>query len=429
MFVSYRRADASAYAGRIYDRIAEHFGRGSVFIDVDSIDAGVDFQRRIEEVLSDSAAVVAVIGQEWEGRRPDGTRRIDDATDLVRVEIAMALARGIPVVPVVVDGRTMPTEADLPEDMRRLYRHNAVELSDTRWTYDSGRLITGLERLGVKPTRRRRTAVVLGVGAVVALIIAAILLTRGGGDADTEATDTTDTTDTTAASAAALFTDDFADNTTGWPSGEQHSCNYSVVDGAYQISNSLQGSDCSPIANVRAELDALEAVRVSVTARVLELPDVQDAGGAASVGLICRQSGVLDGGTRTSYDISVSTTGEYVIRRFDGPDSTSLKIGRDPALVLDPADERRIEIECAGQPSGSLVIRLRVDGRLVATVDDLDPLPPGRAGMLVVNWGTDDEYFDCTQDCDALRQRVPVTVAFDDFVIDDLESATSSRRS
>jgi hypothetical protein len=38
IFISYRREDAAAYAGRLYDSLVNHFGKKNVFIDIDSIE-------------------------------------------------------------------------------------------------------------------------------------------------------------------------------------------------------------------------------------------------------------------------------------------------------------------------------------------------------------------------------------------------------
>jgi hypothetical protein len=43
IFVSYRREDASASAGRLYDRLSARWGVDDVFIDVDTLKPGVDF--------------------------------------------------------------------------------------------------------------------------------------------------------------------------------------------------------------------------------------------------------------------------------------------------------------------------------------------------------------------------------------------------
>ena len=40
VFVSYRRDDAAAYAGRLYDALSARFGADNVFMDVDAIGLG-----------------------------------------------------------------------------------------------------------------------------------------------------------------------------------------------------------------------------------------------------------------------------------------------------------------------------------------------------------------------------------------------------
>jgi hypothetical protein len=47
IFVSYRRQDSAHLAGRLYDRLADRFGEGQVFMDVDTIKLGVDFAEEI----------------------------------------------------------------------------------------------------------------------------------------------------------------------------------------------------------------------------------------------------------------------------------------------------------------------------------------------------------------------------------------------
>jgi hypothetical protein len=45
IFVSYRREQSAAQAGRLYDWLAAQFGEEHVFMDVDSIRFGVDLCR------------------------------------------------------------------------------------------------------------------------------------------------------------------------------------------------------------------------------------------------------------------------------------------------------------------------------------------------------------------------------------------------
>ncbi len=115
IFISYRRDDSSGHAGRLYDHLTGHFGQGQVFMDVDAIQPGLHFVEVVQEAVSACDALIAVIGQEWlEVSDASGTRRLDDPSDMVRLEIATALERGIPVIPVLVRGVQMPREADLP---------------------------------------------------------------------------------------------------------------------------------------------------------------------------------------------------------------------------------------------------------------------------------------------------------------------------
>jgi hypothetical protein len=84
-----------------------------------------------------------------------GRRRLDDAADFVRVEVESALRQSdVRVVPVLVQGARMPRAEDLPPSLAELARRNALELSDSRWSHDVGRLISTAERvLGARAGR------------------------------------------------------------------------------------------------------------------------------------------------------------------------------------------------------------------------------------------------------------------------------------
>ena len=116
ILISYRRADSSAIAGRIFDRLAAQYGEESVFMDVDHIPFGIDFRTHIQETLQRTDVLIAVIGGNWLGKSADGAARMHEKTDPVRVEIETALERKTPIIPVLVDGARMPQSADLPEE-------------------------------------------------------------------------------------------------------------------------------------------------------------------------------------------------------------------------------------------------------------------------------------------------------------------------
>lgn len=153
LFLSYRRSDAEGQAGRLYDDLAAHFGQDNVFMDVAGIEAGRDFRRAIDQHVTSCGVLLALIGKDWlSATDNNGRRRLDDPNDFVRLEVAAALKRDIPVVPVLVRGADMPQAADLPPDCADLAYRNAVELTHARWNSDVEVLIKALERhVGNRP--------------------------------------------------------------------------------------------------------------------------------------------------------------------------------------------------------------------------------------------------------------------------------------
>jgi len=146
--ISYRRDDASAHAGRIYDRLRTEFGPDQVFMDIDAIEPGVDFVEAIEEAIGTADVLIAVIGRRWVSvTGEDGEPRIKNPTDFVRLELATALQRNIRVIPVLVDGATMPTSDDLPEDLAGLVRRNAIDISHARFHADAQRLAGAVRKI------------------------------------------------------------------------------------------------------------------------------------------------------------------------------------------------------------------------------------------------------------------------------------------
>lgn len=154
IFVSYRRGDSAGHTGRLVDSLVRHFGRDAVFQDVQSIDAGRRWDEAIDDGVSRCRVLVAVIGRDWLAAGQDGRRRIDDPHDHLRREIATALERRIPVIPALVEGARMPAGEDLPDELGSLAHWQAHELSDSRWEYDTGRLLTMVERaMGITPAK------------------------------------------------------------------------------------------------------------------------------------------------------------------------------------------------------------------------------------------------------------------------------------
>jgi hypothetical protein len=129
IMVSYRRADAQDMAGRIADYLIAKYGETSVFFDVNSIPTGVNYHNRIEKAIVASDVMVAVIGRHWIGQNPDGkTSRLHDPGDPVRVEIEAAMQHNKPILPLLVNGATMPEESELPVSLRELHAYNGARI-------------------------------------------------------------------------------------------------------------------------------------------------------------------------------------------------------------------------------------------------------------------------------------------------------------
>ena len=151
IFISYRRDDNADMAGRLYERLEKQFGRENLFMDIDTIPLGVDFREHLQSAVGQCDVLLAVIGRNWFGRTAEGSRRLDDPRDFVRIEIEAALARRIPVIPILIDQAKMPAETDLPASLAALAYHNALEIADERdFHVHVDRLIHGIERLFLK---------------------------------------------------------------------------------------------------------------------------------------------------------------------------------------------------------------------------------------------------------------------------------------
>jgi hypothetical protein len=189
IFISYRREDAPAHAGRLYDHLSNHFGAEQIFMDVDTIQPGDDFVKAIEDAVGACDILIALIGDQWLTSTGKGSgRRLDNPDDFVRLEIVTALKRNIRTIPVLVEGATIPQLKDLPDELRTLSRRNAIEVRDTTWRQDVTSLIKAIEKssspqdpvaLAPKQSvlskflRDRRFA--LGFGVLIIAVISLIL--------------------------------------------------------------------------------------------------------------------------------------------------------------------------------------------------------------------------------------------------------------
>jgi hypothetical protein len=168
--ISYRRDDSGGHAGRLSDRLIARFGASRIFIDVQDIQPGQNFQEAIEKTLARCDHLLAVIGPRWleimEARKANGE-------DFVRREVSAALALGTTVIPVLVGGAKMPARSQLPAEMAAFSLCQAVEIRDNSFDEDAGRLVEFLAGgSGAAPSRllglQMRRSVLLALTVAVA---------------------------------------------------------------------------------------------------------------------------------------------------------------------------------------------------------------------------------------------------------------------
>ncbi len=167
IFISYRRVDSQYATDQIYDQLVRHFGVGSVFMDIDTIPLGVNFREYIDQQVSTSDIVLAVIGDHWlTATDPDGNPRLDSPNDFVRLEIEAAFKQGIKLIPLFIGGVQALPASRLPESMKDLPMLNATRIRrSTDFIPDVERLIRALENIRAEQaiTREKNTEALLEV--------------------------------------------------------------------------------------------------------------------------------------------------------------------------------------------------------------------------------------------------------------------------
>jgi len=169
IFISYRREDSQHAVDRLQDVMKPYLKnpKRDLFVDVDNIPIGVDFEAHLQTKISQCDAVLAVIGPGWlTARAPNGKPRLDSSDDFVRTEIAAALQRGIPVVPVLLDGTPMPRADQLPADIRGLVKRNGAQLDRKSFRADVDHIMSGL---GFGQRKSAVPKVLVGLISVAAL--------------------------------------------------------------------------------------------------------------------------------------------------------------------------------------------------------------------------------------------------------------------
>ena len=152
IILSYRRDDTGPIAGRIFDRLVGHYGSDQVFMDIDSIPFGLDFREHIKDTLKRCDVLLAIVGKNWAAADETGALRINEENDWVRIEVEAALAKNIPVIPVLIDNASLPAPASLPDGLRNLAFRQAAPVDSGRdFNPHMARLIKAMDQLLDRP--------------------------------------------------------------------------------------------------------------------------------------------------------------------------------------------------------------------------------------------------------------------------------------
>lgn len=172
IFISYRRSDSISISGRLYDHLSQAFKPQNVFKDVDNIPPGSDFRKVLKDEVGRCDVLLVVIGRSWvDAQDETGKRRLEDPDDFVRLEVASGLRHdNILVIPVLVDGATMPDVSQLPQELQELPFFNAVTVrNDPDFRRDVQRLIQHIRT--ALQSQNRLITVLLVSGLIIILLI------------------------------------------------------------------------------------------------------------------------------------------------------------------------------------------------------------------------------------------------------------------
>lgn len=147
IFISYRRNDAALAAGRLHADIAEHFGARRVFMDLHDIAPSATWARSIDEAVKHCRLGILVIGPRWLEEDGTGRPRLMCADDMVRMEIAGLLASGKRILPLLVDGATLPPAAALPAELQSLPSFQAPSIDNASWEAVVRQMIRSIEQV------------------------------------------------------------------------------------------------------------------------------------------------------------------------------------------------------------------------------------------------------------------------------------------
>lgn len=155
IIVSYRADDTGNISGRLDDFLVNRFGDNKVQLGLEGvIQPGDDFVEAIESAVKQTDVLVVLIGTQW-----TAGDWLNDADDYDQIALKTALEEKVRIMPVLVDGATMPTADQLPEAFASLARRAGVDVSEENFRDDAGQLADQLDKhVQAKPAPKSEPA-------------------------------------------------------------------------------------------------------------------------------------------------------------------------------------------------------------------------------------------------------------------------------
>ncbi len=173
IFVNYRRSQSLQEAQHLATILGSDFGAKRVFIDVRSIDGFSDWFEILRQQVEGTGALIVLIGKDWLAALDKQEYSGRETTkDFVRFEITEALKRNIPVLPVLLDGATLPNERELPIEICGLLRRQAMGLRGAHFPEDAAAISDKLRSILAEMQQYRK----IGTWKIASLLATALTL-------------------------------------------------------------------------------------------------------------------------------------------------------------------------------------------------------------------------------------------------------------
>lgn len=178
IFVSYRREDSTGETFQLVKSLKQFINGQKIFLDNEKLEPGQDFPKALKQHLKNCDIILVVIGKKWLEYNGDNSLPLSDEGNWVRIEIATAIRQGKLIIPILLNGTTMPRKEDLPSVLAPLVNKQAKEIYYRTWDNDAKELAEFLRQKGVlfveDEKLRKRIEIVFSKWTLLILVVIAV---------------------------------------------------------------------------------------------------------------------------------------------------------------------------------------------------------------------------------------------------------------